>query len=127
MFEGDDVSYAVPADADAGGGEGNREEDGGDGFKAFMAVGVVFVGAAGAEFDANDDDNSGEHVGESVDGVGNHGGGMAENAGEKLEGGEEDVAGDGDEGGAGGDFLAGFGFHFSLRPGVRRLFQRASR
>ena len=56
-----------------------------------MAEVVVFVGGLGGDFEKDDDGEVGGEVGERMHGIRDHGGAMAEDAGEELRGRERGI------------------------------------
>ena len=63
-----------------------------------VAVGVTLITGLGSDLHADKNDSGSKDVGSGVGGVGDHGGAVAQNAGNVLEDGEEQVAGYTDNG-----------------------------
>lgn len=95
---GEDGLQAHFADAQPRDHQDGAQQQGGDALQALMAVRVGGVGRLFGDPDPDPGDEGGEYVGEGVDGVRDHGAGIAGNAGEKLEAGQDCVSGDADKG-----------------------------
>ena len=89
---------ALVADAHGHQGQGEADEGGGKGLVLAVAVAVAAVFGLAADADEEEHHGVGEEVREGMDGVGGHGGAVAEEAGDELEDGQEDVDGAADQG-----------------------------
>ena len=79
-----DIADRLIADEHACQEQDHCQNDGGDTFEALVTVGVVVVGIAGRELDADDDDDTAEHIGGGMYRVADQGARMGEDTDQKL-------------------------------------------
>lgn len=80
-----DLAPAPPADGDAGSGENAAHGEAGEDFKAAVAVGVVLVGWARGDREAEPDETAADDVSGRFEAVGEDGGGMGMGANDDFE------------------------------------------
>ena len=93
---GDYFLHSAPADAETGGKQNNAEDDRGHALQTVVPVGVVLIRPFLGEPHAQESDKGCEHIGQRMDGVGDHCPGITGYAGIKLEGNENNVSDDAD-------------------------------
>ena len=87
----DNGGHAFIANAQAGEQQDKGQEQGGNVLLLFVAVLMVLIGGPAGQHHPENHDDGTEHIGSGVDGIGNHGGGMAKNPGQEFKGAEHQV------------------------------------